>query len=186
MALARRTRTAIAVGSTLVGLIVVLLVVGLPLYVFPASATIQRADLVQVLGPAQDDRIEMAEQLVADGYAGHILVSVPPEGEPASDPEWCSDPLFTCRVPDPYTTDGETVMLEQYAREHGVSSTIVLTETGHVSRARYIYATCYPGEATVVEVPAERTLSWLLWTYAYQSGAFIKAFLTPCADTPGP
>lgn len=186
MARPRSARIAITLGWSALGLTVVLMLAGLPLYVFPASAPVERADLVQVLGPALDDRIEMAEQLVADGYAEHILVSVPPEGEPASDPGWCSDPLFTCGVPDPYTTDGETVMLEEYAREHDVQSTIVLTETGHVSRARYIYATCYPGEATVVEVPTDRTFTWLAWTYAYQSGAFVKAFLTPCAPTPDP
>ncbi|GAA1469962.1 YdcF family protein [Microbacterium thalassium] len=182
----RRRRIAIAVVSACLGLAALVVIAGLPLYVFPPPAEIERSDLVQVLGPALDDRIEMAEQLVADGYADRILVSVPPEGEPASDPEWCNDPLFTCQVPDPYTTDGETVMLERFAREHGVTSTIVLTETGHVARARYIYSTCYPGDATVVEVPADRTAQWLVWTYAYQTGAFVKAFLTGCAPTPDP
>lgn len=180
-----RRRRAIFIGiGALFGMLALFVLAGLPLYVFPPAAPVPRADVVQVLGPALDDRIALARQLVDEGYADRILVSVPPPGEPASDPGFCDEPRFTCAVPDPYTTDGETVLLELYAREHGVDSAIVLTETGHVSRARYIYDTCYPGEATVVEVPTDRSLAWLVWTYAYQSGAYLKAFLTPCAPTP--
>lgn len=174
----RRLLIALA-GAT--GLLTVLALAGLPVYVFPPAQRVDRADVVMVLGPATDPRIAQARRLVADGAADAILVSVPAPGEPAADLGICDEPAVTCATPDPFSTAGETALLRTYAAQHGIRSAIVLTSTPHVSRARYLFDRCVPDTSvTVVAVPSPMSaLDWVV-AYAYQSGAFLKAFLTPC------
>lgn len=179
-----RRRVLAWLGAVLAAL-AVFVVAGLPLYVFPAPEEPHPADVVQVLGPATDERVAAALHLIDDGLAPAMLVSVPAPGEPASDLALCDRPYVTCATPDPYTTDGETVLLEEYGLAHDVDTAVVLTSTGHVSRARFVYAKCYPGEATVVAVASPASaLDWV-WVYAYQTAAFVKALVTPCAHPEG-
>lgn len=177
----RTRRRALTWLGVVLAAVVVFVVAGLPLYVFPAEAEPRRADVVQVLGPATDERVAAAQRLIDEGSVSAMLVSVPAPGKPASDLATCDEAFVTCATPDPYTTDGETLLLEEYALTHDVESAVVLTTTGHVSRARFVYAKCYPGEATVVAVASPMTaLDWA-WVYVYQTGAFVKALVTPCA-----
>ncbi|GAA3633022.1 YdcF family protein [Microbacterium awajiense] len=177
----RTRRRALAWLGAALTAIAVFVIAGLPLYVFPAPSDPHRADVVQVLGPATDERVDAALRLIDDGLASALLVSVAAPGEPASDLELCDREFVTCATPDPYTTDGETLLLEEYALSHDVHSAVVLTATGHVSRARFVYAKCYPGAATVVGVSTPSSLLDWAGVYVYQTAAFVKALVTPCA-----
>ncbi len=174
-------RWATIAAACIVVLLVVVVLAGLPLYVFPPSAPIQKADLVYVIGPPTESRLEMAQRLRAEGYADRILVSVPREGEQsAARQSICRDPDVVCDHPEPFTTKGEAAMLTRHAGPD--AHVLVLTFAPHVLRAQYIFHRCYPGDAAVVEVPGALTLSEWAYQYAYQTGGFVKAWLTPCAD----
>ena len=165
---------AIAAGFWLIVL------VGLPLYVFPPVAEVSRSDAVYVLGPPMDVRLALAERLRGEGMADRIFVSVQASGgQTAEDLAMCRDGRATCGVADPSTTRGEVLLLTELAAGE-TPSLIVVTSTPHVARTRYIFGKCYPGEVTVVA--AGRPESIETWTsqYVYQSLAFVKAFVEPC------
>jgi hypothetical protein len=67
-----------------------------------------------------------------------------------------------------------------YARDHAVTDTVVLTFTPHVARTRYLFAKCYGGDVTVVGVDEHLSLADWVYQYAYQTAAFVKAWLEPC------
>lgn len=160
-----------------------IVLVGLPLYVFPASDDLSPSDVAYVLGPPMDERLAIAEALRDDGLVDQIVVSVQASGgQTAQDLEICDDPGVTCAVADPSTTRGEELLLTELAP--GTSpSLIVITSTPHVARTRFIFEKCYPGEVAVVA--AERPESLEAWTsqYLYQSLAFVKAVVEPCPDS---
>jgi hypothetical protein len=176
---------AVVVGACLaVGL------AGLPVYVFPAPAEVSEdADLVYVIGPPRPPRVAAAEELrstLPSGVPAPVLVSVAavsdlPAGDyAAADVPMCDEPDVTCATPDPFTTAGEVRMLAAYAETHEVTGTVVLTFTPHVARTRYLFEKCYGGEVTVIGVDEHLdALDWI-YQYAYQTAAFVKAWLTPC------
>ena len=172
-------RSAIAAGI----LAVAVALAGLPVYVFPPTAEPSPADLVYVIGPPVQSRTELQTRLLDEGLAPRGLISVsPPTGSAAaSDVPACRDPRITCLTPEPFTTSGEALLLDRYAADHGVGSTIVITFTPHVARTRYIFGTCYPGEVTVIAVDPHLTPWEWVYQYAYQTGAFVKAIVAPCA-----
>lgn len=175
----RLRRSALAAGI----LAVAVALAGLPLYVFPPTAEPAPADLVYVIGPPVHTRTDLQARLLDEGLAPRGLISVsPPDGAaPASDIPACHDPRIACLTPEPITTAGEALLLKRYAADHGLERTIVITFTPHVARTRYIFDTCYPGDVTVVAVDPQLTPWEWVYQYAYQTGAFVKAFLAPCA-----
>jgi hypothetical protein len=177
-------KRALAAGLTLVGLVAALAVAGLPLYVFPPAASVDRADLIYVIGPPTPPRIDLAEHLEAEGVASDLLVSVSPKhaGFPASSVAPCASADTVCEIPKPYTTKGEALLLSEYAPAHDVHETVVITFTPHVARTRYIFAKCFDGDVTVMGVDQPMGLGDWIYQYAYQSAAFVKAWLTPCAQ----
>jgi hypothetical protein len=181
----RRARTALTIASSLVGLLVLVVVAGLPLYVFPPQGQVDRADLVYVIGPPTPPRIALAERLEADGVADDLLVSVSPSHDviryPASALPVCDEAGTTCETPSPFTTKGEALMLTDYADGRTLGETVVITFTPHVARTRYIFDRCYDGHVTVVGVDQQLSLGDWIYQYAYQSAAFVKAWITPCA-----
>ena len=50
--------------------------VGLPVFVFPRIDAPEPVDVIFVIGPPVGARTQLAERLVADGYASTVLVSV--------------------------------------------------------------------------------------------------------------
>ncbi len=172
-------RSALAAGI----LALAVALAGLPVYVFPPVAQATPADLVYVIGPPVKARTDLQDRLLDEGLAPHGLISVSPPGgsASASDLPACRDPRITCATPEPFTTAGEALLLDRFAAEHGVERTIVITYTPHVARTRYIFDTCYPGEVTVIAVDPHLTPWEWVYQYAYQTGAFVKAFLAPCS-----
>lgn len=178
----RRRRWLIGVASV-IALVGAVALAGLPLYVFPPVENTEAADLVYVIGPPTDARLDEAERLRAAGVASRILVSVPLEGEQSAEElDICGRSYVECRHPEPFTTKGEAAMLREYAAGHDVSETIVITFTPHVARTRYIFERCYGDGTSVVAVEPDRPIWQWAYQYAYQTAAFAKAWLTPCSD----
>lgn len=154
-----------------------IVVTGLPLYVFPPADPVGKSDVALVLGPPMQARLDLAEQLRDEGLVDRIVISVQASGgQTAQDTALCDDEGVTCVVADPSTTRGEVLLMS----EQDADSVIVVTSAPHVMRTRYIFGKCYPGEVAVVS--AEQPGSLSAWTsqYVYQSFAFVKALLQPC------
>jgi hypothetical protein len=154
---------------------------GLPLYVFPPTDEVAPSDIAYVLGPPMDERLALAEQLRDDGVVEQIAVSVQPSGgQTERDLAICREEGVACAVPDPYSTRGEVSRMTALAADGEAPSLIVLTSTPHVARTRYLFEKCYPGEVAVVAVGRPDSLEAWTSQYVYQSLAFVKAFAQPC------
>ena len=110
---ARRLGRAVGAVAVSIGVLVVAFVlVGLPLYVFPAvDAVPAQADVVYVIGPPTPARIALARELIETGAADEMLISVPgdalAEGTPSRGRfSACNLPGgdVLCRAPDPATS----------------------------------------------------------------------------------
>ncbi|WP_288452738.1 YdcF family protein [uncultured Microbacterium sp.] len=176
-----RERRVVVIAAIAMGVAVALAVAGLPLYVFPSYSAVARADLVYVIGPPTPARMADAQKLLDEGVASHLLVSVG-GSMPASTVPECTRPDVTCATPEPFTTKGEVALLQAYARDHAAQSVVVLTFTPHVARTRYIFGRCYAGDVTVVPVEERLDFGQWVYQYLYQSTAFVKAWLLPCAE----
>jgi uncharacterized SAM-binding protein YcdF (DUF218 family) len=174
----RRIRWAVA------GLCAVLAVAtaAVAIYCFPPQDAPGEADLVYVIGPPQPARVALAERLRSEGVAPAILLSVFEDGDfsAASIPA-CREAYVTCEVAHPPTTKGEASLLTEFARTHPAERVVVVTTTVHVARTRYVFDRCFAGRTTVLAAESETTLRSWAWQMTYQTAAFAKAWLTPCA-----
>lgn len=178
----RRARSGTRILGAAVLAFLLLIVLGLPLYVFPPQGQMNTGDVIYVLGPATGERIALAEKLRDQGVASQILVSVSPPGEypSATDLPICSQQGVTCSVPDPLKTRGEAAMLADYAQTHTVHRTVVITFAPQVMRARFIFAKCYGGDVSVVSVDQHLSARQWAYQYVYQTAGFLKAFVKSC------
>ncbi|WP_153004717.1 YdcF family protein [Microbacterium testaceum] len=177
----RRVSVALAV------VFVAIVVAGLPLYVFPPQGDPTDANLVYVIGPPQQQRIDLGETLRDADSNLPMLISVSGSAKghgdrafDASQIDACGEPGVTCKRPDPFTTAGEAKLLTDYVASHPSDKTVVITFTPHVARTRYIFEKCYGGDVTVMGVDTNMSLYDWAFQYAYQTAAFVKAWLTPC------
>lgn len=172
--------------GTMAALVVLFVVAGLPVYVFPPAAKALQlgdADLIYVIGPPAPERIALERALREQGVADLSLYSVGRSGRnSAKKLPVCSDRNVYCEHPQPFTTKGEFALLSEFAAEHDVRRTIVITFTPHVARTRYIAEKCFAGEVTVVGVDQNLSLGRWVYQYLYQTAAFVKAAATPCAS----
>jgi hypothetical protein len=169
--------------SALILLIAGIVTAGLPLYVFPPPGDTGSADLIYIIGPPTPARVDVERSLREQGVADLTLVSTSLIGGYTAEKYGiCQRSNVVCEHPEPYTTKGEAALLGRFAAEHGVERTIVLTFTPHVARTRYIFAKCSAGEVSVVAVDQHLDLAEWIYQFAYQTVAFAKAWLTPCAD----
>ncbi len=153
---------------------------GLPLYVFPPAAEISPSDAAYVLGPPMDERLAVAEGLQDQGLVERIVVSVQASGgQTADDLPICREEGVTCAVADPSTTRGEERLITDVA-DGAAPSLVVVTSTPHVARTRFIFGKCYPGDVTVIGAGRPDSLEGWTSQYLYQSLAFVKAFIEPC------
>ncbi len=175
-------RRSLRASLALVTACVVFALIGLPIYVFPPTDKIGKADLIYVIGPPVSARVAVERELRREGVAELSLYSVSLIGGLTSSLGVCRQENVICKHPEPYSTKGEAGYLQGFAAEHGVGRTIVITFTPHVARARYVFAKCYRGEVQVIGVDQHLDLWTWIYQYFYQTGAFIKAWATPCAD----
>ena len=158
-----------------------IVLVGLPLYVFPPADEVPPSDAVFVLGPPMEERLALAELLRDEGIADRIVVSVQASGgQTAADTALCREEGVTCAVADPSSTRGEVLLMNELAPAGETPSVIVVTSVPHVARTRYLFGKCYPGEVAVVAAEAPESLQAWASQYLYQTLSFVKAFVEPC------
>lgn len=168
------------VGSVV--LIAGVAIAGLPVFVRPQIDPLRPADAIVVLGGTAYARFDIGLDLARRGYAPDLLIS---RSTGADDPvmdKYCDGEYpfhVQCFVPDPWTTQGEAQEIARQAARHGWRHIIVVTNTPHVSRARYIVGKCFSGEITMRASPAESGLRYWAWMYVRQSGGYLRAFVTP-------
>lgn len=172
---------------TLVAAVWMLVLAGLPLYVFPGIDPVRKSDVALVLGPPMDVRLSVAERLRDEGLADRIVISVQAaNGQTAGDIALCQEAEVTCAVAEPSTTRGEVLLMAERASASAAPdapSVIVVTSTPHVARTRYWFSKCYPGRSTVVAAGEPATVVEWAYQYVYQSLAFVKAVFQSCAQT---
>ena len=148
---------------------------------FPRTDVVSNADVIYVLGPPSEARLELAREMRQDGISPRILVSVLETGVlSASELPICREMNVDCMHPTPASTLGELTLLEDYLSRNGLSSAAVVTFTPHVERARFIFTTCSSIGASFVAADDELTLGDWLYQMAYQTGAFLKALGRGC------
>lgn len=184
--LSKRARRAILAASIVLGLLVSMVVAGLPLYVFPQVDRRQHTDAIFVLGPSLQSRVSIAKSMVDAGLSDRIVISVPPGG---STDEWtrqaCAGQtpyLVRCFTPSPFTTEGEAKYISELSTARGWNTITVITATYHITRARFEIEQCYEGQLAMVNDPAPLPLSVWVAQYIYQTGAFVKALSSKCSE----
>lgn len=176
-------RRVLIAEAAVVALLVAFVIAGLPLYVFPhTDEPTKKADAVFVLGPPSQPRLAYAEQLMDEGYAKTLVLSIKPQRTAADRVAACDDERdyrVKCFVADPNTTQGEAQQLRNLAEANDWTHVIVVTFRSHITRARVIMERCYPGDLEMVAAPKRyHPIEWIR-EYLYQSGAFVKVALDP-------
>lgn len=154
---------------------------GLPLYVFPVVADHpRRVDVIMVLGGRQDGREQFAIRLAERGLAGTVLVSDPYSRPDAYMEAICDVPhgvRVICFDPQPRTTRGEARFLRDASQRNGWRSAMVVTFSPHVTRSDYIVSRCYTGNLVMVDYRERLPLTYWAWMYVYQTAGFARAAL---------
>ena len=146
------------------GVLVVVAFAGLTawLFVWPATATPERADAVVVFAGGRGERLRAATRLIGDGVAPTLVISN------GWDPVWTdanrlcrgwSEATVLCPTPDPDTTGGEARMVAALAERSGWRSVVLVTSTYHVRRASWLLRRCYQGSVQTVAARPQPTLS---------------------------
>ncbi len=204
-----RRRSKAAVGVAVAVAVALGLGLGVTALAWPPDQTARAADVVFVIGPPTDARIELAEALVAEHGAQLLLVSTTlPEaaaprdtGWPKPDrPAWAQgegssvsavDELcersdwggvgVLCLQPEPFTTQGEARALAALMKERGFETATVVTMTPHVARTRLLVDRCDEASADVHVIGVDEGLDagGWAWQLVYQAGGFVKAVMTP-------
>lgn len=147
---------------------------GIRLFAFPAEQPLRPSDVIFVIGPIESWRINLARELIADGYADSLMVSVFQGSHLAV----CDEPQtfdVTCTQPDPFTTQGEARWLRDELSENDWDSAIVITATPHVERTRYIFGRCIEQDVTVVGRSTGMGKRDWLYHFFYQTAGYLKA-----------
>lgn len=193
---ARTTRRTVWAVRALVPVLVLglaWLIAGWAVFQHPWADVPARSDALLVLGPP--DRIRMAEALrLMDAGVAPVLVVANPGTRDLGDAsgevyyaraaQACAedgdlDYEVICFRPDPSTTQGEAMELRALSEQRGWDHVSALTYRQHVARARLLLGRCYSGELDVLSFDYPAAPRGLLREFGYQSGGFVKAWLTP-------
>lgn len=180
------TRVAVVLALALVAWLAVCWVV----LEHPRTEEPSRSDALLVLGPPDPQRMALARNLMQRDIAPVMVIATPaprPDHSPAMiryyrDQDFCSsraDYEIICFEPNPSTTQGEAMKLRELANERGWDTVTAVTFEQHVPRARMILERCYQGELRMTAIDYQFTALRTLGQYVYQSGGFVKAWLTP-------
>lgn len=149
-----------------------------------------RSDALLVLGPPDPHRMALAQGLMDRGIAPVLVIATPdprPDDPPSmvryyEDRDFCTprgEYEVICFKPNPSTTQGEAMELRDLAAQRGWDTVTAVTYKQHVPRARMILERCYSGELRMSATDYQFTPLRTLRQYVYQSGGFVKAWLTP-------
>lgn len=159
----------------------------------PRVDTPAHSDALLVLGPPDPQRMATAQGLMDRGIAPTLVIATPDPQEddpPAmvkyyNDKDFChprTDYEVICFKPNPSTTQGEAIQLRDLAAQRGWDDVTALTFTQHVPRARMILGRCYTGELHMTATDYQFTWWRTVRQYAYQSGGYVKALVTPTCE----
>lgn len=154
-------------------------VAGYFLFVNPAVDQPARADALVVLAPPlPTGRLVYAEQLMSDGYADTLVISIAEDRNGVAPTHLCQEGhtyTVLCFTPDPVTTQGEARAIQRLAEEHRWRSINVITNDFHITRARIIIRRCYSQDLQMLA--ARQNISWQLWVFrgVYETAALVKA-----------
>lgn len=171
------------VVASIVMVVIVVAVAGLPIYVRPRTDQLRPADAILILGGPGPERYQFGLGLAAAGWAPDVVLSNPYGNQD----EWLSDLCATpqkdfrlyCFVPSPPTTRGEAQQFRALADQHHWNTIIAVTFAPHVTRARFILERCFGGQVLMVESPADISIPEWAFEYAYQTAGFAKAVVQP-------
>jgi uncharacterized SAM-binding protein YcdF (DUF218 family) len=152
------------------------------LFVFPPVDPLEKTDVVFVLGGLNSEAVLAKALEVADaGYTDTIYISDSFGGDTRAANLCASASVYTIECFDPPigTTQGEAEEIRRLTAEHGWSSVTVVTLEYHVTRSRFVVGRCFSGDLVVVGADADIDLGAWAYQYFYQTGAFVKALLTP-------
>lgn len=169
------------------------LLAGWAVFQHPRTDVPARSDALLVLGPPDRTRMAEALRLMDAGVAPVLVVANPDTGDLgdasgavyyARAAQTCAgddgqDYEVICFRPDPSTTQGEAMELRALAEQRGWDHVSVLTYRQHVARSRLLLERCYAGELDVLAFDYPDVPRGHLREFAYQSGGFVKAWLTP-------
>jgi uncharacterized SAM-binding protein YcdF (DUF218 family) len=127
----------------------------LRLFVWPSTASPDRADAVVVLSGDRGERLRRGVQLVEAGVAPTLVMAGDPDFPRAA--EVCSQPQpfeVVCLRPDPDSTRTEAQATAGLARSRSWERMVVVTAPWHVARVRAVFGGCFPGSMEIVGVQA--------------------------------
>lgn len=167
----------------LAAMVVVLALVaaGWSVYVRPPRDEVHPADAILVLGGPGATRYSVGLEYALEGYAPRVVISNPIGSESVWLTDLCTHRRYefsvSCFEPEPPTTRGEARELRRLAQSEGWGSVIVVTQTPHITRARYILGRCFDGELMVVDSMDDLSAWDWAWGYVYQTAGYIRAAL---------
>ncbi len=136
------------------------------LFISPAPSIPDRADVVVVMAGGQGERLETALELMNDGIAPVLALSMggdewtdPPE-VPVAVRSMCNKPGLSyevvCLWADPDSTVGEASAWSIEAIARGWKRLVVVTSDSHLTRSMRWFERCFPG--AVYGAPAPETI----------------------------
>ncbi|MGV9860917.1 YdcF family protein [Gordonia sp. NPDC003425] len=189
----RWRRILISVVLVLVLIVATYWGLGYQLFYREHQDSLRHVDAIVVLGGEHDGREDYGLTLAREGYARTVVVSNPYLGEQYNTQaanslmqRVCGSSTSTveviCFAPDPSTTRGEAMYVEQLARKRNWHSVIVISWRFHMVRARYIFGQCFSGDVVMRSVPRDYPKSIEYWgfQFAYQYGGLTKAAVLGC------
>lgn len=164
-------------------LVAAIIVIGNPTLTDPPGS----ADAIVVLGPS-NKRVAAATDLAGELGVENLALSI---GDFPGQVDTCEQPGVTvvCFVPDPYTTAGEAARIGQLAVQHGWESIVLVAAKPQAARAAWLVGRCFDGQVQVVAATNAESIpsAWdWPWALMYQSGAWVKDWLTASCAPPLP
>ena len=148
-----------------------------PVLTMPVVDRPATVDVVEVLGPPEQWRIDrafaFARTSAEAGHPSNMLISLwHGQHLPECDQSTAQVHVY-CTTVEPFTTQGEARWLRDAMQRHGWHTALAITSTPHASRARLIVNRCVP-QAGMYSEAHLRPIDWVQH-YVYQSGAYLKA-----------
>lgn len=117
-----------------------------------------------------------------DGAGETTLLILSLAESPAEISGWCSgdDPSILCESPDPVTTFGEAVMLDEIADRLAIDRIAVVTSDYHLRRATMIDTRCTTIEIVPISAGNEVGVLTLIGKYVHEFGGLIAMPFSMC------
>lgn len=172
----------------------------------PTEDRVDQADAIVVLAYGQG-RLQEGRRLAQEGAAdilvisqsertleriadGRLTVVSPDELETQGPPDgpWIeecgaayADYQVICFSPDPDSTAGEALAVDDLSREHGWDEVVLVTEQSHLGRAKRVFSQCANVDTLAVSSGNPGPLSRDIRRTFYELGAaFKEAVASPC------